>query len=75
MSLKSYKFLARQRLEPPDLLLENRVLLPTVPWEPLEHLTNVSEMTKIFGATETRTTDLLLENRVVLTLLLSFTFE
>ena len=30
---------------------------------------------KIFGSTETRTSDLLLENPVVLTLLLSFIFE
>ena len=30
---------------------------------------------KIFGTTETRTPNLLLENAVVLTLLLSFTFE
>ena len=39
----------------PYLPLQNPVVLPTVPWEPLEFLTNVSEIMKIFGATETRT--------------------
>ena len=99
----------------PYLPLQNPVVLPTVPWEPLEFLTNVSEIMKIFGATETRKRtyrlrtllsyplchgnhwngisdkcqwnhknichdrdsdpDLLLENHVVLTPLLSFIFE
>ena len=39
----------------PYLPLQNPVVLTTVPWEPLEFLTNVSEIMKIFGATETRT--------------------
>ena len=39
----------------PYLPLQTLVVLPTVPWEPLELLTNVSEIIKIFGATETRT--------------------
>ena len=37
------------------LPLQNPVVLPTVPWEPLEFLKNVSEIMKIFGATETQT--------------------
>ena len=41
----------------------------------MDFLTNVSEFIKSFGTTETRTPDLLLENLVVLTLLLSFIFE
>ena len=99
----------------PYLPLQTTVVLPTVPWQPLELLTNVSEIIKIFGATENRTPtyrfrtqlsyplchgnhwngisdkcqsnhenichdrdsdpDLLLENHVVLTPLLSFIFE
>ena len=39
----------------PYLPLQTTVVLPTVPWEPLELLTNVSDIIKIFGATETRT--------------------
>ena len=97
------------------LPLQNPVVLHTVPWEPLEFLKNVSEIMKIFGATETRKRtyrlrtllsyplchgnhwngisdkcqwnhkniwhhrdsepDLLLENHVVLTPLLSFNFD
>ena len=33
--------------------LRNDVVLPTVPWDTLEFLTNVSEIIKIFGTTET----------------------
>ena len=36
------------------LQLQNPVLLPTVLWELLEFLTNVSEIINIFGTTETR---------------------
>ena len=39
----------------PYLPLQNPVFLPTVPREPLDFLTNDSEIIKIFGATETRT--------------------
>ena len=39
----------------PYLPLQNPVVPPTVPWEPLEFPTNVSEAMKIFGTTETRT--------------------
>ena len=39
----------------PYLPLQNPVVLPTVPREPLAFLTNVSEIMKIIGATETRT--------------------
>ena len=39
----------------PKLALQNPVVLPTVPWEPLEFLTNVSEIIKIYGPTEIRT--------------------
>ena len=39
----------------PYLPLQKPVVLPTAPWEPLEFLTNVSGIIKIFGATETRT--------------------
>ena len=41
----------------------------------MEFLTNVSEIINLFGTTEIRTPDLLLENHVVLTLLLSFISE
>ena len=34
---------------------QNPVVLPTVPWEQLETLTNVSEIIKISDTTETRT--------------------
>ena len=37
------------------LALQNPVVLSTVPWELLEFLTNVSEIMKNFGTTETRT--------------------
>ena len=37
------------------LPLENPVVLPTVPWEPLEFLKNVSEIIEMFDTTETRT--------------------
>ena len=39
----------------PYLPLQNPVVVPTVPWEPVEFLTNVSEIITIFGTTETRT--------------------
>ena len=39
----------------PYLTLLNPALLPTVPWEPLEILTNVSEIIKKYDTTETRT--------------------
>ena len=55
--------------------LQNPVVLLSVPWEPLEFLTNVRKILKVFGTTETRTPDLLVGNPVVLTLLLSFIFE
>ena len=38
----------------PYLPLQNLVVLPTVQWEPLEFLTNVSEIMKIIGTTETQ---------------------
>ena len=38
----------------PYLPLQKLVFLPTVPWEQLKFLTNVSEIIKIFGTTETR---------------------
>ena len=37
------------------LALQNPVALPTVPWEQLEFLTNVSEIIKTLGPTEIRT--------------------
>ena len=54
----------------PYLPLQNPLVLPTVPWQPLEFLTNVSEIIKIFRTTAPRTEDQMLENPVVLTLLL-----
>ena len=39
----------------PYLPLQNLVVLLTVPGEPLEFLTNVSEIIKLFGTTEIRT--------------------
>ena len=59
----------------PYLPLQNPVVQPTVSWEPLEFLTNISEIMKIFGTRESRTQDLPLENPAVVTLLLSFIFE
>ena len=41
----------------------------------MEFLTNVIEIIKIFGTTEIRAQDQLLDNLVVITLLLSFIFE
>ena len=38
----------------PYLPLQNRVILPTVPWEPLDFLGNVIENIKMFGTTDTR---------------------
>ena len=46
----------------PYLALQNTVVLPTVPWEHLEFLTNVSEITKIYGPTEIRTRTYCLRN-------------
>ena len=59
----------------PYLAIQNPVVPSTRPEEQLRILTNVSEIIKIFGTTETRTPDLLLENLAVLTLLLTFIFE
>ena len=39
----------------PDLPLQNPVVLPTVPWKQMEVLTNVNEIMKIYGPTETQT--------------------
>ena len=36
----------------PDLAFQNPVVLHTVPWEPLELLTNVSEIIKIYCPTD-----------------------
>ena len=44
------------------LPLQNLVVLPTVPWEQFEFLTNVSEMLEIIGTTETRTRTYCLRN-------------
>ena len=46
----------------PNLVLENAVVLPTVPWEQLEFLTNVSETMKIYGPTKIRTRTYCLRN-------------
>ena len=46
-----------------------------MPWKPLQFLINVNGTKKKVGMTETRTPDLLPENPVVLTLLLSFIFK
>ena len=35
----------------PYLALQNPVVLPTVPWEPSEFLTNVTEFIKMYGPT------------------------
>ena len=58
----------------PYLQLQNLVVLPTVPWEPVEFLTNVSEIIKTFVTIETRTRSYCLRN-FYLTPLLSFIFE
>ena len=58
----------------PYLALQNAVVLPTLPWEPLEFLKNVSEIIKKIGTTDS-SPDLSLQNPVVLTRLLSFIFE
>ena len=39
----------------PCVPLQKPVVIPTVPWEPLEFLTNVSEIRKKLGPTKTRT--------------------
>ena len=39
----------------PFLALQKPVVLPTVPWEPLEDLTIVSEFTKLYDTTRIRT--------------------
>ena len=46
----------------PYLLLQNPVVLPSVPWEQLEILTNVSEIIKIYGLPEIRSWTYCLRN-------------
>ena len=58
----------------PYLALQNPDVLPTVLWEQLEFLTNVSEIIKIYDPTEIRTGPTAWE-MVVLTPLLKFIFE
>ena len=49
-----FKILGKGWDSNPYVPLPNPVVLPTVPWEPVEFLTNVSKMIKLFGSTETR---------------------
>ena len=46
----------------PYLARQNPVVLPTLPREPLEFLTNVNEIIKLYGPTEIRTVSYCLRN-------------
>ena len=46
----------------PYLVLQNPIVLPTVPWESSEFLKNVSEIIEIYGPTEIRTRTYCLRN-------------
>ena len=51
----NHKKICHGRDSNPYLPLLTLVVLPTVPWEQMEILTNVSEIVKKYGTTETRT--------------------